>query len=169
MTGSSGHVLSSERDPLKGKPARPPEARSWKLVLLLLLGLPLLSALVLARWLETPRESFPPSEVFSRLGLPEVSTTSMHSLSYGNLFFIRMTLDDEPRKDLLRSLTGFEVSRGEAEKPIALELEREWWSPPRKQQGTTWTREDITVWNPDSEPETFYAVVLQGKAGTAAP
>jgi hypothetical protein len=139
-------------------------------VITLLIALPLLSAVLLARWLDTPRENYSPEEVFARLELPPVPTTSLHSLAYGNLLFVRLQVDDSARKALLRSLSSYEVSRGEAEKPISLELEREWWSPPRQQPGTRWTRGEVTVWNADHQADFFYAVVfLSRQAGATSP
>ncbi len=147
---------------MDSKPPLPGTARSWKVVVGLLVGLPLLFTLVLLRWLGTPREGFEPSYIFARLSVTPVETVSTHSLAYGNLLFIRLELDEGARKALLPSLSSFQVSRGKAEKPIALKLERAWWNPPEGEQGTLWRNGGVSIWNPDSRPDIFYAVVLQG-------
>ncbi len=64
------------------------------------------------------------------------------------------------RQSFLRSLAPFSVARGPAEKPISFHLEREWWSPPEGEDGTVWQRDQTTIWNADSQPSTFYAVVV---------
>jgi hypothetical protein len=140
-----------------------PKGTSWKLVLGVLVALPLLLALVLSQWLGTPQEQLDQDYVFSRLEVPRVPATSLNSLAYGQLFFVRLDLTAEARKTFLRSLAGFAVERGLSVKPISLKLERPWWDPPDQEEGTFWKRGEVTIWNPDSQPESFYAVVLQPK------
>ena len=128
-------------------------------VLVLLIGFPFRFSLVLSRWLGTPQESLGHDQVFAQLTVPFVPTSSVDSLAYGNLLFVRLQMLEASRGELLRSLNGFETSRGPLKKPISLELERPWWSPPKGQEGTYWVRSAVTVWNPDGQPDTFYAVI----------
>lgn len=124
-------------------------------------------ALLLTGWLGTPQERFTEEETFAKLGLPSVPVRQYESLAYNRLFFVRLELDDAPRRDFLRSLSDFEVTHGVPEKPISLKLERAWWDPPDKQEGTTWKRGEVTVWNPDTRPDLFYAVLATEKTGGA--
>lgn len=133
---------------------------SWKPVLALLILLPLLFASILSSWLGAPREALQPAAAFAALGVPEVRADSLDSLAYGKMLFVRLQVSDEARTSFLRSLAPFSVARGPAEKPISFHLEREWWSPPEGEDGTVWQRDQTTIWNPDSQPSTFYAVVV---------
>lgn len=133
---------------------------SWKPVLAVLLLLPLLFAYILSAWLGAPREALQPTAAFSALGVAPVPTESLDSLSYGKMLFVRLKVSGEARTTFLRSLASFTVSRGPAEKPIAFQLQREWWSPPEREDGTSWRKDRISIWNPDSQPSTFYAVVV---------
>jgi hypothetical protein len=185
VTGSSGEIRKAQPDPLSGTPAtvssgqgaetRTPAGANWKPVLASLLFLPLLLALVLSRWLGTPRETFDGKAVFAQLGLAPVPVAGLHSLAYSKLFFARIRTEPQQRAALLRSLAALRVSRGKADKPIALELERPWWDPPEGVEGTYWRAGGTTVWNPDSLPDLFYAVVLLpgegdgGASGKASP
>lgn len=126
----------------------------------MLIGLPFVLALTLATWLGTPRESLDNATVFAQLGLPEVACRQQ-SLAYGELLFVRLDLAPESRVAFLQALAdpAFAVSRGRPQKPIALKLERDWWNPPEKQEGTLWKRDRVAIWNPDSESHAFFAVV----------
>lgn len=156
MTSSSANVRSGPADPL----AKRPSTTSWKLVVVLLIVIPFAFAFVLSNWLGAPKEALAPEATFAALGLPQVPTESLDSLAYGKMLFVRLKLSGQPRANFLRSLTPFTVSRGQADKPISFHLEREWWSPPEEEEGTLWQRDKTTIWNPDSQPSTFYAVVL---------
>lgn len=148
-------------------PENLPKPVSSKPVLLSLLGLPLILTLGLTLWLGTPKEQVPVQQAFAKLGIPAVPAVRVESLAYNRLFFVRLDLEEGPRRDFLRNLTDFEVSRGVPEKPIALKLERTWWDPPLDQEGMRWTKGDVTVWNADSRPETFYIVLATPVAGGA--
>lgn len=139
---------------------------SWKTVVGLLVLLPFLFALVLSQWLGTPRERVEEQEVFSLLRVAPVRTVSNHSLVYGQILFSRIELTGGERTEFLRALSDFEVSRGVAERPISLKLERMWWSPPGGEEGTYWKREEATIWSPDRYPETFFVVVLLEEKAT---
>lgn len=141
-----------------------PKPVGWKPVLLSLLGLPLGLALVLTLWLGTPQEQLSSEAAFAKLGLSPVATRRLESLAYNRLFFVRLEFEEEPRHEFLRSLSQFEVTRGVPEKPISLKLERPWWDPAEKQEGTFWKRGEVTIWNPDNRPDLFYAVLATEKA-----
>ncbi len=96
-----------------------------------------------------------------------MATRRLESLAYNRLFFIRLELEEGPRREFLRSLSEFGVTRGVPEKPISLKLERPWWDPEEKQEGTAWKRGEVTIWNPDNRPDLFYAVLATQKAGGA--
>ena len=150
---SKVHSVSQEASPNLPKPV------NSKPVLLSLLGVPLVLTIALTLWLGMPQEQVPVAQVFAKLGLPEIPARKIESLAYNRLFFVRLDLEDGPRRELLQTLTDFEVSRGVPEKPISLELERTWWDPPLEQEGMKWTKGDVTVWNADPRPETFYIVL----------
>ena len=141
-----------------------PKPVGWKPVFLTLLGLPLGLVLVLSLWLGTPQEQLPSETAFAKLGLPAVGARRLESLAYNRLFFVRIELDEGPRREFLRSLSEFEVTRGVPQKPISLKLERPWWDPAEKQEGTAWKRGEVTIWNPDNRPDLFYAVLATEKA-----
>lgn len=144
-----------------------PKPVSSKPVLLSLLGLPLILTLGLTLWLGTPKEQVPAQQAFAKLGIPAVPAVRVESLAYNRLFFVRLDLEEGPRRDFLRSLTDFEVSRGVPEKPIALKLERTWWNPPLEEAGMRWTKGNVTVWNADPRPEVFYIVLATPTSGGA--
>jgi hypothetical protein len=146
---------------LVGKPSGPVQGANWKWVLGVLVGLPLLVALFLSRWMGTPREGFDSAYVFAEMNLPPVTTTSLQSLAYGNLLFARIEVAEQDRAAFLRSLSAFEVSRGRVDKPVSLKLEREWWNPTLDEEGTGWKQGPTSLWNPDSKPDLFFVVVQQ--------
>ncbi len=158
MTGSSDTVRPERPDPLSDKGSAPAGAVSWKPVLALLVLVPLAFAVLLSSWLGTPRERVEPSEVFALMRLPLVATQSIDSMAYGRLTFTRLEFADEPRKAFLRSLSELDVDHGRAQTPTSFDLDRPWWTPP-KEEGTRWRRRGLVVWNPDSQPATFYVVV----------
>ena len=149
--------------PARQEPPKSPVG--WKTVLLVLIGLPLGLALSLSVWLGTPQERLASNETFAKLGLPAVPTRRIESLAYNRLFFVRLEFDEVQGREFLRALSGFVVSRGVPEAPISLKLERPWWDPPARQEGTLWERGEVSVWNPDSRPDVFYAVFATHTAG----
>lgn len=138
---------------------------SWRWVLALLLGTPLFLAWVLRAWLGVPEEKQSAQAVFQRLGLKPVPLSEHHSLQYGNIFFCRLALSVEGEQAFYSQLSGFVSKEGTPQKPLSLKLERPWWDIDSKLNGTTRTREGVTLWSPAGHSRLIYATV----EGTETP
>lgn len=134
---------------------------SWVFVLGVLIGLPLLSAIVLSRWLGVPSELNESQPIFTQLGLSEVGLTEQNSLQYGQLFFCRLRVTPDELKKFVDQLQSFETREGKPQRPITLKLERAWWDPDEMAVGTTWSKGPITLWSPQKQPDLFYGAVRQ--------
>jgi hypothetical protein len=145
-----------------------PRTTSWKLVLLILFGMPLVAAFGMRMWLGVPTESQEGDEVFVRMDLSPVSLIERESLWFGNLFFCRMRISSDDLALFRQQLEEFETSRGVPEKPISLKLERAWWDPDDKVEGRFFRRSRTTLWTPEEQPDLFYVVVESEPAGVEA-
>ena len=131
----------------------------------MLIGLPLLIAGGLSFWLGVPEENHDTNHLFERLQLTEVALAQKDSLQYGNLFFCKVQIEKDSLPAFLHQLESLETSTGPTEKPIALKLERPWWDPPHKTEGTYWRQPAVTLWSPKGSPGLFYAVAKVDGAG----
>ena len=112
----------------------------------------------LSFWLGVPAESHNTTDLFQLLQLSEVDLVQKDSLQYGNLFFCKIQVEADSLPNFLAQLDTMQMTRGSAEKPIALELERPWWDPPPNTPGLYWRKKAVTIWSPKDYPDIFYAV-----------
>lgn len=145
-----------------------PKTVSWKVVLALLLGFPIVLSFALSNWLGVPDEVWKAGPIFERLTLTEVPTLEQHSLNYGNLYFCRLRLKPEGVKPFYAQLEDRETYHGRVEPPIGLKLEREWWDPGETAEGTYFKYGKVTLWSPDGHPDLVYGVIHEGEARQGA-
>lgn len=137
-----------------------PRTVSWKLVLGILFGLPLLMSFAMWSWLGTSRQG-DQGQLFARMHLEPVPAVDFQSIEYQEIWFGRMELEAAARERFLAQLGPFETSTGRPEGPLRLKLKREWWDIPRDKEGRRWARSNATIWSTDDRPDVFYMVVTR--------
>lgn len=132
---------------------------SWVFVLGVLIGLPLFLAIAMSKWLGVPSELNEPQVIFTQLRMSDVEVTEQNSLQYGKLFFFRLRVAPDELKKFVDQLQSFETREGKPQRPITLKLERAWWDPDELAEGTTWSKDLVTLWSPQKQPDLFYGAV----------
>lgn len=139
--------------------------RPWWWAIGFLVGLPLLLATSLRFWIGVPTEVAESGDLFGRLGITGVEVVDANSLQFGKMFFSRFQVEPDSLASFVQQLKGFERTQGLPKKPTILKLDRPWWDPDTKTEGTTWKLDLVTIWSPQDHPDVFYAVVEGEAAG----